>query len=122
MLRRTAQFSKQAARSNHRISFTPDPVKGEAFRSYQEHVVQHAKGTTTLWRNISFLSLPLLAVCAYYVVPKEIHHVEHMEALVKLPDDQWPVEMDYQNMRHRKFFWGDKSLFWGPTNHQISKE
>lgn len=122
MFRRSA-LSRQFVRLNHRITFAPDEAKGAAFRAYQDHVVEHARGTTRLWRNISIASLPILAVCAYFVFPKEAHHVQHMEELVKLPDDQWPVEMEYQNVRSKPFFWGsDKTLFWGPTNHIKKKD
>lgn len=119
MLRRTVQASRVFARQNHRISFQPDVKKAEALRSFEKHAEEHAVGTTSLWRNISIATVPLLALCAYYVYPKEKHHIEHLVELNQLPDEEWPVEMDYQNIRSKKFFWGDgdKSCFWGPTNH-----
>lgn len=118
MLRRGAQASRVFARHNHHFNFAPNPQKAEAFKSFEKHAEEHAAGTTSLWRNISIACVPLLAACAYYVYPREMHHIEHMEELSKVPDEEWPTEMAYQNMRHKRFFWGsDKSLFWGPTNH-----
>lgn len=122
MFRAKSSLSRQFVRFNHRISFKPDTVKGAAFRAHQEKVAEHARGTMSLWRNISYASLPLLFVCAYFVFPQEVHHIEHMEELCNLPDEQWPPEMDYQNVRNKKFIWGDKSLFWGPCNHMMKKE
>lgn len=124
MLRRGAQASRltQAtrvfARRNHQYNFTPNAEKAAAFKSTLLHTEEHAAGTTSLWRNISIATVPLLALCAWYVYPREVKHIHHLEELTQLPDEEWPVEMDYQNARWRRFFWGsDHSLFWGPTNH-----
>lgn len=123
MLRRTAQTSRVFSRANHQISFKPDLKKAEAYKSFAKHTEEHAVGTTSLWRNISLATIPVLALCAWYVYPKEKHHIEHLIELNQLPNEEWPVEMEYQNIRTKKFFWGDgnKSLFWGPTNH-INKD
>lgn len=123
MLRRSVQSGRVFARQNHHITFKPNKAKAEAFRSFEQHSEEHAKGTTSLWRNISLACIPVLGVCAFYVYPKEKHHIAHMVELNKLPDDEWPTPMEYQNMRTKPFFWGNgqRSVFWGPTNHLNQK-
>lgn len=123
MLRRSVQAGRVFTRANHQITFKPNAQRAEAYKSFQKHTEEHAVGTTALWRNISLATIPLLAVCAWYVYPKEKHHIDHLIELNQLPDEEWPTEMEYQNMRQRKFFFGDgnTTLFWGPTNHVIKK-
>lgn len=88
---------------------------GEAFKKAYEEKVHHSEGITTLWKKITyFVAIPAILLTAIPVVRTELHHAEHRKHLRELSDEEWPTQYDYQNLRQKKFFWGDgdKTLFW----------
>lgn len=116
--RSTVQASRAFTRLNHRLAYEPNPEKAKAFIENIKHTQEHNKKSSGLWRNISLATIPIIAWCAYVTYGKEAHHVHHIEELNNIPDDEWPKEFEYQNIRSKKFPWGDgdKSLFWSWTN------
>lgn len=92
-----------------------DKAAGEAFKKTAEEKVHHSKGVTDLWKRITyFVAIPALILTAIPVTKTELHHAEHRKHLRELSDEEWPTQYEYQNLRQKKFFWGDgdKTLFW----------
>lgn len=92
-----------------------DKQAGETFKKAYEEKVHHSEGVTNLWKKITYVvALPVLIITAIPVVKIEMHHAEHRKHLRELPDEEWPTQYEYQNLRQKKFFWGDgdKTLFW----------
>lgn len=88
---------------------------GDAFKKSYEEKVHHSEAVTKLWKRITYLvAVPALIAAAIPVINIELKHAKHREHLRHMSDDEWPVQYDYQNIRARKFFWGDgdKTLFW----------
>lgn len=88
---------------------------GEAFKKAMHDKVHHSEGITKLWKRITYIvALPALIATAIPVSNIELKHAEHRKHLAHLSDEEWPVQYDYQNIRTKKFFWGDgdKTLFW----------
>ncbi|EGV60777.1 hypothetical protein PSN45_001428 [Yamadazyma tenuis] len=99
-------------------AFHPSKVSkaaGEAFKKASQEKMHHSVGITKLWKRITyFVAFPALLLTAIPVGNIELKHAEHREHLRHLSDDEWPTQYDYQNIRAKKFFWGDgdKTLFW----------
>lgn len=92
-----------------------DSAAGEAFKKAHKEKVHHSEGITNLWKKITYVvALPAILLTAIPVGNIEMHHAEHRKHLRELPDEEWPVQYEYQNVRQKKFFWGDgdKTLFW----------
>lgn len=88
---------------------------GEAFKKAYEEKVHHSEGITNTWKKATyFIAIPAILLTAIPIVNIEMKHAHHREHLRHLPDEEWPTQYDYQNIRARKFFWGDgdKTLFW----------
>lgn len=97
------------------LAYKPDLKKGEAFIKSYEEKKSHSAGVTNLWKKITyFVALPAILLTAIPVGQIELHHAEHRQHQKELSDEEWPVQYDYQNIRSKKFFWGDgdKTLFW----------
>jgi cytochrome c oxidase subunit 6a len=93
----------------------PNAEKARAYIEENEHTVEHAKGSMVLWRNICyFVCIPALVGCGIFVYNVEMKHAEHNKHLIEIPDEEWPKDYEYQNIRNRKYPWrgGDKTLFW----------
>lgn len=74
-----------------------------------EHV-HHAKTAGPTWTKINLiLTLPILIACAFYVIPKEKKHIDH---LLEHPKEFVP----FAHLRKRKnpYPWGDDNLFYCP--------
>lgn len=114
------QIFKRFNSDGARFIWKANPEKAKEFAEFSQHQVEHARASANLWRNISIGTIPVLAVCAYYVYGTETHHLQHLKEVAKVPDEDWPVEFEYQNIRSRKFFWGDgeKTMFWSWANHR----
>nr|WLR81396.1 cytochrome c oxidase subunit VIa [Metschnikowia bicuspidata] len=124
MFRNIAQRSFQRFNSHGHVSKTikEDAFKntynkeaGEAFKKAQYEKAHHSEGITELWKKITFyVALPAVTLTAIPVTKTETEHAEHREHLRHLSDEEWPVQYEYQNLRQKKFFWGDgdKTLFW----------
>lgn len=124
MFRRIAQRSFQRFNSHGHVSklIKEDAFKskynkaaGDAFKKNLEEKVHHSEGITALWKKITlFVAFPVVALTAIPVTKVELEHAKHREHLRHLSDDEWPTQYEYQNIRQRKFFWGDgdKTLFW----------
>lgn len=97
---------------------------GEAFKNELEVSQHHAQGTSKLWIKISaFVAAPAVALTAVNTFFVEKEHAEHREHLKHVPDEEWPRNYDYMNIRNKPFFWGDgdKTLFWNPiVNRHIT--
>jgi len=67
-----------------------------------------------------FVAVPAIVSCGYYVYGIEVKHAEHRKHLAHIKDEDWPKNREYQNIRTKKFFWGDgdKTLFW---NDEINR-
>ncbi|CAM1501671.1 Fc.00g036550.m01.CDS01 [Cosmosporella sp. VM-42] len=82
------------------------------FIKERQHIKDHAKGTTDLWKKISLYAVvPSLAVAAanaYWLWNEHWEHWSHMPPLEERP------EYSYQNIRSKNFPWGDgdKTIFW----------
>ncbi len=113
--------TKQTLRTSGRrfVSSSPtlkgDPAKGKEFAEKAEGIIKHSKAGSATWKKISFfLAIPAILICAVPVYRIEQEHAKHRKVLKAIPDDKWPAEYSYQNIRRKKFFWGDgdKTLFW----------
>ncbi|RLV83017.1 Cytochrome c oxidase subunit 6A mitochondrial [Meyerozyma sp. JA9] len=92
-----------------------DKKAGEEFIKKQSEKAHHSEGITNTWKRLTYLvAFPAIALTAIPVVNIEMHHAEHRKHLRELPDEEWPTQYEYQNIRQKKFFWGDgdKTLFW----------
>ena len=82
------------------------------FIKERQHIKEHAKGTTELWRKISvyavFPALVAAGANAYYLWNEHWSHWGH------LPPLEERTEYPYQNIRTKNYQWGngDKTLFW----------
>lgn len=88
---------------------------GEAFKKAYQEKMHHSVGITSLWKKITyFVAFPVIALTAIPIAKIEFDHAKHREHLRHLSDEEWPVQYEYQNLRLKKFFWGDgdKTLFW----------
>ncbi|ANZ75284.1 BA75_02821T0 [Komagataella pastoris] len=119
---------RTAASSIGRRGFTTvkgDPAKAQAFKKHLDDVYHHSKGTTALWKKISyFIALPAIALTAVNTYFVEAEHAEHRAHNRHLSDEEWPKAYPYQNVRRVDFFWGDgdKTLFWNPDVNRHVKE
>ncbi|KAI5464375.1 putative cytochrome c oxidase subunit VIa [Mariannaea sp. PMI_226] len=82
-----------------------------AFVKEREHIKEHARGTTELWKKISYGVIPALAIAganAYWLWNEHWDHWSHMPPLEER------TEYPYQNIRTKNYQWGDgdKTLFW----------
>lgn len=126
MFKRTAQRSFQRFNSHghgHVSKYIKEDAfktkynkaAGEAFKKDLEEKVHHSVGITALWKKITFfVAFPVVALTAIPVTKIELDHAKHREHLRHLSDEEWPTQYEYQNIRQKKFFWGDgdKTLFW----------
>ncbi|SCW01075.1 LAFE_0D04522g1_1 [Lachancea fermentati] len=103
-----------------------DKAAAKAFKESLEATSHHAKETSGLWKKITFFvavpSIALAAVNTYFV---EEEHAKHREHLKHVPDQDWPKDYEFQNIRSKPFFWGDgdKTLFWNPVvNRHVSHD
>ncbi|CAH2351036.1 cytochrome c oxidase subunit 13, mitochondrial [[Candida] railenensis] len=96
-------------------AFKLDAKKGAEFIKKYEEKVHHSEGVTNLWKKITyFVAIPAILLAAVPIINIELHHAKHREHQKHLSDEEWPTQYDYQNIRNKKFFWGDgdKTLFW----------
>lgn len=125
MFKRVQQFSFRRFNSHYAPSkflndaaFPSSKVNkqaGEAFKQAYEKKVHHSEGITATWKKLVYVvAFPAIALTAIPVVNIELKHAKHREHMRHLSDEEWPVQYDYQNVRQKKFFWGDgdKTLFW----------
>ncbi|AET40592.1 cytochrome c oxidase subunit VIa Ecym_6210 [Eremothecium cymbalariae DBVPG len=106
----------------------PHPNK-EAAKAFKESLVateKHGSHTSKLWMKISmFIAAPAILLTGINTYFVEAKHARHREHLKHVPDEEWPRDYEYQNLRHKPFFWGDgdKTLFWNPVvNRHIERE
>ncbi|ODV69331.1 hypothetical protein HYPBUDRAFT_101552 [Hyphopichia burtonii NRRL Y-1933] len=96
-------------------AFQPNKEVGDAFKKAYEHKRDHSEPVTLLWKKITYwVALPAIIITAIPVIRTEIKHAHHREHTKHLSDEEWPTQYEYQNLRQKKFFWGDgdKTLFW----------
>ncbi|KPM34563.1 hypothetical protein AK830_g12002 [Neonectria ditissima] len=86
-----------------------------AFIKERQHIKDHAKGTTELWKKISLFGVaPCLVAAganAYWLWNEHWDHWNHMPPLEER------TEYSYQNIRSKNYQWGegDKTLFWNDS-------
>lgn len=128
MFRRIAQRSFQRSNSHGSAPYSKhlkedafkgqyDKAAGEAYINNLKKKTEHSSGITDLWKKITyFIALPAVFLTAIPVTKVELEHAKHREHLRDISDDEWPTQYLYQNIRNKKFFWGDgdKTLFWNP--------
>lgn len=122
--------SKQALKANGRrfyaAAFKPDAAKGAAFAKSLDENMQHSAAASATWKKITMaLALPAILIALIPVYRVEEEHAKHRKVLKTIPDDKWPKEYSYQNVRRNKFFWGDgdKTVFWNQgVNRHIKNE
>lgn len=128
MFRRATQFASKRFNSHghghKRVSpfindpaFKPDAQAGEKFRKAYEQKVKHSGPVANTWKKITyFVAFPAVVLAAIPIYQVEMKHAEHREHLRHVPDEEWPTQYAYHNIRNKKFFWldGDKTLFWNP--------
>ncbi|KAM6535621.1 hypothetical protein FALCPG4_005173 [Fusarium falciforme] len=75
------------------------------FIKERQHIKEHAKGTTELWKKISIFGvIPALALSganAYWLWNEHWDHWNHMPPLEER------TEYPYQNIRTKNYQWGD---------------
>lgn len=121
------RFQSHGHHATPEISFrSPNLTKAKAFLEYNKHVSEHSGKTASLWYKISlFVALPAIILCSINTWGIEMKHAEHREHLKHIPDEDWPRNREYQNVRYKPFFWGDgdKTLFWNDgINRNVSKD
>ncbi|ANB14148.1 cytochrome c oxidase subunit VIa [Sugiyamaella lignohabitans] len=106
--------------------FVPNEAKAKEFQETYEHTKEHANSTFGLWKNISiWVCVPALiasGINSYYI---EKEHAEHREHNSHIPDEDMPTEFLFQNVRNKKYFWGDgdKTLFWNEkANRHVPRD
>lgn len=111
---KASKFINEAAWDKSKIN----KEAGDAFKKAYEEKVHHSESITKLWKRITWMvALPALIATAIPVGNIEMKHAEHRKHLAHLSDEEWPTQYDYQNIRAKKFFWGDgdKTLFWNSS-------
>ncbi|KAM3545458.1 hypothetical protein ARSEF1564_001620 [Beauveria bassiana] len=102
-IRNAPRFAAQV-RAGAQRRFASSATENE-FIKERQHIKDHAKGTTELWRKISIYGVtPCLIAAganAYYLWNEHWEHWSHMPAL----EDR--TEYAYQNIRTKNFQWGD---------------
>merc|ERR1712000_530326 len=92
------------------------------FIKERQHIKEHAKGTTALWKKISIYgvvpSLILAGANAWWLWKAHWEHWDHMPPLEER------TEYPYQNIRTKNFQWGDgdKTLFWNESVNYHNKD
>ncbi|MCH0629340.1 hypothetical protein JNB11_05120 [Kocuria palustris] len=137
MLRRNVQLTARRFNSHHSFgtsklingpAFPPNKVNAQAGKQWVEninHKVEHSESITKLWKKLTYLvAIPAILLTAIPVGKVEKEHADHREHLAHVPDSEWPVQYDYQNIRTSKFFWGngDETLFWNPAINRHVEE
>ncbi|KAG6004701.1 hypothetical protein E4U21_000856 [Claviceps maximensis] len=124
-------FSRAFARTTSRL---PAQLRGPAQRRFaststenefikeRQHIKDHAKATTELWRKISLYGIPISLVAAganaYVLWNNHWEHWSHMPPLEER------TEYSYQNIRTKNFAWGDgdKTFFWNDSVNYHNKD
>ncbi|AGO13338.1 AaceriAFR196Cp [[Ashbya] aceris (nom. inval.)] len=91
---------------------------GKAFLESMNATKQHAEHTSKLWMKIWYVvGIPAIALAAINTYFVEMEHAEHRKHLAHVPDEEWPKQYEFMNMRLKPFFWGsgDRTLFWNPV-------
>ncbi|CAG9945578.1 unnamed protein product [Clonostachys rosea f. rosea IK726] len=92
------------------------------FVKERQHIKEHAKGTTELWKKISIYAvIPALGLAganAWYLWNAHWDHWSH------LPPLEERTEYPYQNIRSKNYQWGegDKTLFWNESVNYHRKD
>lgn len=104
----------------------PNPEKAKAYINTYTETREHAKSTFDLWRKVSiWVCIPALLASAVNTYFIEAEHAKHRAHDAEIPDEERLPEFDYQNIRSKKYFWGDgdKTLFWNPeVNRHITRD
>lgn len=103
---------------------SPDINKAKAYLKHSKQVEEHSSKTASLWLKISlFVAVPSIILCGINTYKIEMKHAEHREHLAHIKDEDWPKNREYQNIRSKKFFWGDgdKTLFWNDAINRNPK-
>lgn len=115
MLARLSRTTRFGVRFQSQAFPKGDVNAAKAFKEHNEAVFHHAGKTAALWKKISiFVAFPVIAATAVKIYLVESAHAEHREHMKHIPDEEWPSNYPYQNIRRVPFFWGDgnKTLFW----------
>ncbi|KAI0320355.1 COX6A, subunit VIa of cytochrome c oxidase [Amylostereum chailletii] len=116
LLARNARTAARTASKARSYSLVVDAPPSE-WVAKRNAVKEHAKGTTQLWRRISFfVCVPGAFAILAWVRNVEVEHAAHLEHERKengghLPE---PPAYDYLNRRSKPFPWGPNSLFFNP--------
>ncbi|KZZ99680.1 Cytochrome c oxidase, subunit VIa [Moelleriella libera RCEF 2490] len=118
--RNTSRLAGQLRASAQR-RFASTPAEND-FIKERQHIKDHAKGTTALWKKISIYgvapALVLAGANAWYLWTAHWEHWSHMPPLEER------TEYAYQNIRTKNFQWGDgdKTLFWNESVNYHNKD
>ncbi|KLT38836.1 putative cytochrome C oxidase subunit, partial [Cutaneotrichosporon oleaginosum] len=96
---------------------TASAEAGNEFLAQRAAVKEHAKGTTKLWRNVSFfVCIPVTILGSAWTWKLEKEHHDHIEHLKHENGGELPVRPDYEylNIRNKPFPWGMQALFFNP--------
>ncbi|QPH17468.1 hypothetical protein C2857_002328 [Epichloe festucae Fl1] len=124
-------FSRAVARTTSRL---PAQLRAPAQRRFaststenefikeRQHIKDHAKSTTELWRKISIYGVPVFLVAAG--VNAWVLWKNHWEHWSHMPPLEERIEYPYQNIRTKNFQWGngDKTLFWNDAVNYHNKD
>ncbi|KAL7818694.1 cytochrome c oxidase, subunit VIa [Trichoderma aethiopicum] len=95
---------------------------GNEFIAERQHIKEHAKSTTELWRKISIYGVvPAILIAGANAYWLWNEHWEHWSHLPPLPER---TEYPYQNIRTKNFQWGDgdKTIFWNDKVNYHNKD
>ncbi|GAB0133106.1 hypothetical protein EsDP_00001522 [Epichloe bromicola] len=124
-------FSRAVARNTSRLPaqlraptqrrFASTSTENE-FIKERQHIKDHAKSTTELWRKISIYGVPVFLVAAG--VNAWVLWKNHWEHWSHMPPLEERTEYPYQNIRTKNFQWGDgdKTLFWNDAVNYHNKD
>lgn len=127
MFRQAIRKASTVSSQGLKKAFPPgDAQAAKAFKDNMISTIQHSEKMSKMWFKISlFVGLPSVLLAAIHTYFVEAEHAKHRQHLKDIPDEEWPADYPYQNLRHKPFFWGDgdKTLFWNPVvNRHISRD
>ncbi|CAL9733547.1 cytochrome c oxidase subunit 13, mitochondrial [Monosporozyma servazzii] len=127
LLRSTRLNSTKATAKYMEPAFgKPDLVAAKQFQDSLKATESHAGSTAGLWFKISMLvALPAILMTSYHVYKVEAEHARHRDHLKHVPDEDWPRDYEFMNIRSKPFFWGngDQTAFWNPVvNRNINHD
>ncbi|KAG4301364.1 hypothetical protein PCANB_002250 [Pneumocystis canis] len=96
-------------------SYTTEISSGQTFLLKWKTIKEHSGKIAGLWLKISiFICIPALLLSGANALQLHFKHHKQLSHILKECENDSTPEYSYQNIRNKKFFWGngDKTLFW----------